>query len=62
MEKLLKQLILNKSMLSNGSKFKAQCDTILQIIENMKKGWQGTNGCHNIDEMRAKMFSQLWLF
>jgi len=38
MEKILKQLILNESMLSNGSKFKVQCETILQIIGNMREG------------------------
>jgi hypothetical protein len=28
--------------------------TTYEIVGNMKDGWMGIKGCHNIDDMKAK--------
>jgi hypothetical protein len=55
MEKLLKQPILNKAMPDVVVNFK-QYETAFEIVDNMRKGWQGIKVNHNLDEMKAKFF------
>jgi hypothetical protein len=55
MEKLLKQPILNKAMPDVVVNFK-QYETAFEIVDNMRKGWQGIKVNHNLDEMKAKNF------
>jgi len=53
MEKLLKQPILNKAMLDVVVNSK-QYETTFEVVNNMRKGWQGIKAGHSLDEMRAK--------
>jgi hypothetical protein len=55
MEKLLKQPILNKAMSDVVVNFK-QYENAFEIVDNMRKGWQGIKVNHNLDEMKAKNF------
>jgi hypothetical protein len=31
-----------------------QYETIFEIVDNMKRSWQGVKGCHYIDDTRAR--------
>jgi hypothetical protein len=31
-----------------------QYETAFEIIDNVRRGWLGIKGCHNVDEMKAR--------
>ncbi len=44
----LKQVVLNLMMNSK------QYETTFEIVDNMRGGWLGIKGCHNVDELGCK--------
>jgi hypothetical protein len=44
---------LNKAMPDVVVNFK-QYETTFEIVDNMREGWQGKKGNHNLDEMKTK--------
>ncbi len=36
--------------------YSKQYEIAFEIVDNMKKGWQGIKASHSLDEMRAKNF------
>jgi hypothetical protein len=53
MEKLLKQPILQDAILDVVVNSK-HYETTAEIVDNMKRGWQGIKASHSLDEMKAK--------
>ncbi len=53
MGKLLKQPVLKDVMLDVVVNSK-HYETIIEIVDNMRRGWQGIKAGHSLDEMRAK--------
>ncbi len=61
MEKLLKQPVLQGAIIDvvvNSKKY----ETTIEIVDNMRRGWQGIKVSHSLDEMRARMLSVVSLF
>jgi len=61
MGKLLKQPILKDVMLDVVVNSK-HYETIVEIVDNLRRGWQGIKAGDSLDEMRPKMLLAIWLF
>jgi hypothetical protein len=62
MGKLLKQPILKDVMLDVVIVNSKHYETKVEIVDNMRRGWQGIKVGHSLDEMRLKMLLAIWLF